>query len=264
MARDCRFRVGTSIGIDEQNLFWDKLTSNKRLRATMPMTIWKTFIDSWTGQAFTVWRKSIRRRWRGNLTPPSTTFITEMRISPWFKRGRSSLLWYLSRTSFGPQYFSLITLILSLEFTNLANLFALAILWKKINRKERKKQRRKRIKRRDVKTYRKERVWFSGFNTLGLLVRWRLREDEDNTEGHWVWEEVRMAKGASHRVLKGEGSHVRFGGEESFSPQNHQRLFTLFSWKWQIHHLKKDKWFLWDSCSVLTLLLGLRRVRTRG
>jgi hypothetical protein len=97
-------------------------------------------MDNWSGQAFTVWRKLIRRGWKGNLTPPSTTLMTEMRISSQFKRGRSLLLQYLRLMLSGTRYLSLKLLILSLELTNLANLFALAIAKKNRKQKWRKKR----------------------------------------------------------------------------------------------------------------------------
>ena len=116
-----------------------RLTPSKRLMVTTPITIRKTFMDSWSGQTFTVWRKSIRRGWKGNLTPPSTTLMTGMRISSRFKRGRSLLLQYLSLMLSGTRY-------LSLELTNLANLFALAIAKKNRKQKRRKKRNEKEFK----------------------------------------------------------------------------------------------------------------------
>ena len=119
----------------------------------MPMTIRKTLIDNWAGHALIVWRKSMRRGFRGNLTLPSTTLITEMRISSWFNKGRSSTLQDLSLTSFSIQYRSLKTPILSLEPTKWANLFALAILRKKNKLKGR--LRRKEINK-DMNTWEKQ------------------------------------------------------------------------------------------------------------
>ena len=95
----------------------------------------------------------MRRGFRGNLTPPSTTLITEMRISSWFNKGRSSTLQYLSLTSFSIQYRSLKTPILSLEPTKWVNLFALAILRKKNKLKGR--LRRKEINK-DMNTWEKQ------------------------------------------------------------------------------------------------------------
>jgi hypothetical protein len=65
--------------------------------------------------------------------------MTGMRISSRFKRGRSLLLQYLSLMSSGTRY-------LSLELTNLANLFALAIAKKNRKQKRRKKRNEKEFK----------------------------------------------------------------------------------------------------------------------
>jgi hypothetical protein len=69
--------------------FGVKLTPNKTVKGDYTHNYSEDIYGQLTGQAFTVWRKSIRRGWRGNLTPPSTTLMTGMRISSRFKRGRS-------------------------------------------------------------------------------------------------------------------------------------------------------------------------------
>jgi hypothetical protein len=98
-----------------------------------------------------------------------------------------------------------------------------------------------------VKTYRKRRVWFSGFNTLGLLVSWRLREDEGDSERQRL-KRYENGEGASLSVFKGGVSHVCFlggggggGGGNVFPQKTVRNSSSSFLGNDKIHHLKRDK-----------------------